>query len=639
MKKQFYVILLCLIALSLLLAQNKETGHLQVRVTDQQGNPIENATVICTRNNASIREGKTDAQGIVNFRDLPEGLYDITCRIALYDAYSIKGVQVRLNQSDRIDIRMAKDSEKSTHRFARNFGPIETISPREIRGSIAYSIADDGGLSARMSHPPPQSALSPDYFIEHETDEFVPFRPNVILRADINPLSTFSIDVDTGSYSILRSWLQSNRLPPANSIRTEELLNYFSYDYPQPKDEHPFSIYTELGTCPWNEKRQLAHIGLHGKQLDLEDAPPSNLVFLVDVSGSMNRPNRLPLVVQSLNLLVDELREKDRISIVVYASQTGLVLPPTPGNEKEKIRKVLNSLEARGSTAGYAAIQEAYKTAEQSFIKDGNNRIILCTDGDFNVGVSSTAHLVEMVEEKSKSGIYITVLGFGMGNYKDHRLKQVAVAGNGTYGYIDHLLEARKIFVHELTSTLFTIAHDVKIQVEFNPAHVKAYRLIGYEQRLLEAEDFQDDTVDAGELGAGHTVTALYEIIPAGSDESIPAVDELKYQTATISEDAKKSNELLAVKLRYKLPGEETSIPLEKTLHKEVTPWKESSNNFRFSAAVAGFSMLLQDSEFVGDMTWDRVKETAKGSAGADEHGYRADFIRLVEMAEVMKKR
>ncbi len=452
-----------------------------------------------------------------------------------------------------------------------------------------------------------------------------------------NPLSTFSIDVDTASYANSRRFIKNNQFPLKDAVRIEEMINYFSYDYLLPKKKHPFSINTEISACPWNQEHHLVHIGLQGKKLETKQLPPSNLVFLLDVSGSMQSPHKLPLLQTAFKLLVRELGENDRVSIVVYAGAAGLVLPSTSTRQKDKIIEAIDKLRAGGSTAGGAGIKLAYKVAEDNFIENGNNRIILATDGDFNIGISSTSALVRLVEEKRKKGIFLTTLGFGMGNYKDGRMEQLADKGNGNYYYIDNLLEAKKVFIDDMRGTLFTIAKDVKIQIEFNPAKVKAYRLIGYENRMLKKEDFADDTKDAGELGAGHTVTALYEIIPYGSKEEIPGIDELKYQETKISPQAFKSKELMTVKLRYKEPDGEKSKLIEHPLVDKHVKLDAASENYKFSAAVAAFGMLLRDSDFKGDSTFESVLKLAREGKGKDFHGYRAEFIKLVEMCSLLK--
>lgn len=446
------------------------------------------------------------------------------------------------------------------------------------------------------------------------------------------PLSTFSIDVDAASYSNMRRFLNNGSKPPIDAVRIEEMINYFDYDYPSPSNGHPFSIYQEVSAAPWNNENLLLHIGLQGEKLDFDKLPPSNIVFLLDVSGSMNNANKLPLLKKSLQLLVNQLDEEDRIAIVVYAGSSGLVLPSTSGNEKETILGALNQLEAGGSTAGGAGLKLAYKVASENFIRKGNNRVILATDGDFNVGISSDAEMERLIEKEREKGIFISVLGFGMGNYQDSKMEIIADKGNGNYAYIDNILEAKKVLVNEFGGTLFTIAKDVKIQIEFNPAVVESYRLIGYENRLLNNEDFDDDKKDAGELGSGHTVTALYEIVPAkkGSEMS----GSLKYQNTEIKPSALSADEMATVKFRYKKPDSDKSILLEEIIPEKTVATSKTSANFRFSAAVAGFGMLLRNSEFKGNLTWKSVTEMAESAKGVDKNGYRSEMIQLVKLAQ-----
>ncbi|MEH2422146.1 MAG: von Willebrand factor type A domain-containing protein [Nostoc sp.] len=468
------------------------------------------------------------------------------------------------------------------------------------------------------------------------TENYNRIEDNPFHRVSNDPLSTFSIDVDTASYSNMRRFITQGELPPKDAVRIEELINYFTYNYPQPKSERPFSVTTEVAAAPWNPQHKLVEVGLQGKRLESETLPPSNLVFLIDVSGSMDDPNKLPLVQQSLKLLVNKLRPEDRVSLVVYAGNAGLVLPATPGSQKSKILAAIDRLEAGGSTAGGQGIELAYKIAKQSFLKSGNNRVILATDGDFNVGVSSDADLTRLIEQKRDQGIFLTVLGFGTGNYKDGKMEQLADKGNGNYAYIDTLLEAKKVLVNDLRGTLFTIAKDVKIQVEFNPAKVQAYRLIGYENRLLQNQDFNDDKKDAGDIGAGHSVTALYEIIPTGtkSDVKLPEVDPLRYQRSGETALDAGGNELMQVKLRYKLPQDSTSQLLTQTIQDDDLRTDQiPSTNLRFAAAVATFGMVLRDSEYKGNANYDLVMKLATQAKGEDQEGYRGEFIRLVEQS------
>jgi Ca-activated chloride channel family protein len=448
-------------------------------------------------------------------------------------------------------------------------------------------------------------------------------------KAAAAPLSTFSIDVDAASYANVRRMLDDGTLPPADAVRSEELINYFPYGYPQPVDGHPVSITTDVMSCPWNSAHRLVLIGLQGRNVTPSQAPPNNLVFLIDVSGSMEDDSKLPLLVRSLRLLVDQLRPQDRVAIAVYAGASGLLLPPTPGDRKDRILGVLDRLQAGGCTAGAEGLALAYATAHEHFRKDGNNRVILATDGDFNVGVSSTSELVRMVEKERESGIYLSVLGFGEGNLKDSRMEQIADKGNGNYYYIDGYREARKVFVSQLTGTLLAIAKDVKVQVEFNPALVAEYRLIGYENRLLNDEDFADDRKDAGELGAGHSVTALYEIVPAGAGSH--GGRPLRYQRTTVADSARSSDELLTVRLRYKRPDAKESVELSVALRDRNAA--VGGEAIRFASAVAEFAMLLRNSEFKGSASWESALQRARGALGDDIEGWRNEFVGLLRTA------
>jgi Ca-activated chloride channel family protein len=470
------------------------------------------------------------------------------------------------------------------------------------------------------------------------TEDYDPIVENQFLTASQNPLSTFSIDVDQAAYSNVRRYLEGGSLPPRGAVRIEEMINYFNYDYAQPQNDDPFAVHTESAPCPWNKEHLLVKIGLKGKEIATDNLPPANLVFLVDVSGSMAEANKLPLVQASLKLLTARLRPIDKISIVVYAGAAGLVLPSTPGNQKRKITEAIDGLDAGGSTAGAAGIRLAYQTAKENFIRNGNNRVILATDGDFNVGTSSDDELVSLIEAERKSNIYLTVLGFGVGNYKDNKMQLLADKGNGNHAYIDNLNEAKKVLIREFGSTLFTIAKDVKLQVEFNPQKVAAYRLIGYENRMLQKEDFVNDKKDAGELGAGHTVTALYEIIPAGvKDSFVTAVIPLKYQV-TLAANNQATDEMMTIKLRYKKPGEETSKLILHTVPAENGSLETTTEDFRFAAAVAEFGMLLRHSGFKQNASYDQVISMAKAAKLVDEDGYRQEFIGLVETAALLDK-
>ena len=464
------------------------------------------------------------------------------------------------------------------------------------------------------------------------TEEYKRIYDNKYQTTVSNPISTFSIDVDTASYSNVRRFINKGQLPPADAVRTEELINYFSYDYPQPSGNDPFSVTTEVAACPWQPGNKLVMIGLQGKNIATEDLPPSNLTFLIDVSGSMSPENRLPLLKTAFKMLVKQLRPQDKVSIVVYASKSGLVLEPTSGSDKKKIIDAIDSLTAGGSTAGGEGIQLAYKTARANYMADGNNRVILATDGDFNVGVSSEGELVRLIEGERDSGIYLSVLGFGMGNYKDSKMKTLADSGNGNYAYIDTAQEAKKVLVGQMAGTLHTIAKDVKLQVEFNPQTVESYRLIGYESRLLEKRDFEDDKKDAGDMGAGHSVTAFYEIVPTKAGSNIKA-EQLTYQRSEIVP----SDELLHLQIRYKQPKNEKSILMTKRLSKQEE--FAVSDNFRFGAAIIEYGMLLRNSEFKGNSSYKQAIELARGAKGSDDSGYRGELIRLMEISQVLAEK
>ena len=484
------------------------------------------------------------------------------------------------------------------------------------------------------------SAPAPDYSYDSEqNEEYGSFEENRFKEATAEPLSTFSLDVDAASYSNVRRMINQGQKPPKDAVRTEELINYFSYDYPNPDGKDPVHILTETQACPWNSQNLLVRIGVKAKEIPSSTIPESNFVFLIDVSGSMESPNRLPLVKSSLKLLTNNLRDKDRVSIVVYAGAAGEVLPSTSGADKQKILEALNALNAGGSTAGGAGIELAYKVAQKNFIKGGNNRIILCTDGDFNVGVSSDKDLENLIEEKRQTGVYLTILGYGMGNYKDSKLQILSQKGNGNHAYIDNLQEANRVLVQEFGSSMYAVAKDVKMQVEFNPAYVSAYRLVGYESRLLNKEDFNDDTKDAGELGAGHTVTAFYEIIPVGVKNPYRSVDALKYQKSALPAAAQgvKNNEMMTVKLRYKPLDSNSSLKME--IPVLVTDKNKSpSVDFTFASAVAMFGQLLRNSDFKGTATYDDVVNLAGKGFGEDKQGYRHEFVRLAQAMKQLEK-
>lgn len=481
--------------------------------------------------------------------------------------------------------------------------------------------------------PPVYNGRPADDF---NTEQYDLIAENEFLSVVDHPLSTFSIDVDTASYANLRRFLNNGQMPPIDAVRIEEMINYFTYDYPQPQGDEPFSVNIEVGACPWNAKHQLALIGLQGRSLDVNTIPQSNFVFLIDVSGSMNDANKLPLLKQGFKMMVQQLRPEEKVSIVTYAGQAGVLLDSVAGDNKQQIIAAIDRLQSSGSTAGAQGILTAYELAKKNLIPGGNNRVILATDGDFNIGVSSDSELVRIIEEKRNQGIFLTVLGFGMGNYKDGRMEKLADKGNGNYYYIDTEREAKKVMVRELGSTLFTIAKDVKLQIEFNPQQVAAYRLVGYENRKLNKEDFNNDAKDAGELGAGHTVTAFYEIIPAGTEETIgTTVDPLKYQIPSNPVAGIPSDEMMTVKLRYKQPHEDVSQLISRAVTaSDIT--MAQSQNYQWASSVAEFGMLLRQSQFKKDASFANALTRARSAKGADEYGYRQEFIELVEKAQTL---
>lgn len=504
-------------------------------------------------------------------------------------------------------------------------------------------VVGNGTRQAQMAKKTAYLAICPTVMYDRSesinAEEYGQIQENGFKKVSETPLSTFSIDVDAASYSNMRRFINKGELPPTDAVRTEELVNYFSYDYPKPTGNDPVRITMEAGACPWNNAHRLVRIGLKAKEIPTDNLPASNLVFLIDVSGSMWGANRLDLVKSSLKLLVNNLRDKDKVAIVTYAGNAGVKLEATPGSDKQKIREAIDELTAGGSTAGGAGILLAYKIAKKNLIANGNNRIILCSDGDFNVGVSSAEGLEQLIEKERKSGVFLTVLGYGMGNYKDKKIQVLAEKGNGNHAYIDNLQEANRVLVGEFGATLHTVAKDVKLQVEFNPSQVQAYRLVGYESRLLKDEDFNNDAKDAGDMGAGHTVTAFYEVIPVGvKNDYIGKVDELKYQQPEkkITVKPTGSDELLTVKLRYKAPDKDVSKKME--LPFVDNKGNKISSDFRFASAVAMFGQLLRDSDFKGNATYDKVIEIAKQGLNNDDKGYRREFIRLVEAAKGLER-
>jgi Ca-activated chloride channel family protein len=568
---------------------------------------------------AQVRLAQTNARTVTR----ADGTYRLT-------AVAARGSDVTLTVSIigyapmTRTVRVSGDSVRVDFRLSGSAVGLEGIVVNATPGATVHT-----RMSAGMTIGTAASAP------EWNTEAYATIDENAFRAVAQHPLSTFSADVDRASYANVRRFLMEGQRPPVDAVRIEEMINYFPYERPARRGDAPITVATEVADAPWRAGHRLLRIGLSTPPVDLRGAPAGNLVFLIDVSGSMSDPDRLPLVKRSLRLLVDQLREDDRVAIVVYAGAAGLVLPSTRGTERRTILDAIERLEAGGSTAGGAGLRLAYDVARRNFIRGGNNRVILATDGDFNVGVSSDAEMVRLVEEKRREGTFLTVLGFGRGNLKDSKMEQLADRGNGNYAYIDNLLEARKVLVSEMGGTLLTVAKDVKLQVEFNPARVRAYRLIGYENRLLADEDFNDDAKDAGEMGAGHTVTALYEIVPVGVRTPVRGVDPPRYRAPAGAAPAPmRGGELAFVKVRYKLPDGDASRLLE---HPVRETGAAASADLSFAAAVAGFGMLLRESEHRGTLTLDQVVRLAERSRGADPEGYRAEFVRLARLFGEMK--
>ena len=620
------------------------------RVTDASGHPVPQAVVTVAARSVSATtaiDGRYSLQvPRIKALDQTEWVSLRVTRIG-YDrrdtTIALRGDTVRADV--RLDVAQAQLQEMVVTGAVAGDASIASPAPRTTTTRAITNVMPRtaGGVAARQLSSVATLRDNPQHRPYHSrdsanTEAYDPIDENPFRSPRVAPLSTFSVDVDRASYTNVRRFLTRGSLPPRDAVRIEELVNYFPYDDPAPTGDVPLRITTELAPAPWNPNHDLVRIALRARDVDMRRAPASNLVFLIDVSGSMQGPGRLPLVKQSLALLVNELREEDRVAIVVYAGNAGLVLPSTSGSDKQRILAALDGLEAGGSTAGGAGLRLAYDVARRGLIRGGNNRVILCTDGDFNVGQSSDGELVRLIEDRRTEGSYLTILGFGMGNYKDSKMEKLAGAGNGNYGYIDDLLEARKMLVREMGGTLLTVAKDVKLQVEFDPTKVQAYRLLGYEDRLLRDEDFANDAKDAGDVGAGHTVTALYEIVRADArlDVALPEVAPLRYQRSNVS--GARNGELLHVAMRYKAPDGERSMLVTQPV-RAARAWGGASESMRFASAVAGFGMLLRHSPNAGSLTWPEVISLARGARGDDEDGYRADFIRLAEIASGLDRR
>ena len=606
-----------IVLITFLLSLYAEAKYVNGTVYDETGKGLAGANVV-------IKGTTTGTSTDVN------GFYSI--QVAEHDilVYSLIGFETK---EKRVRGKKLVDVTLKSAKIELEEVVVMDFAQSEIMGRASGASNKSIRIRGVSSMPAGYYADPNAYF---NTEEYAAIEETGFKKVFDKPLSTFSIDVDAASYSNMRRFINNGQLPPKDAIRIEEMINYFDYDYRNPNGKDPFSINTEVNRAPWNDEHLIVQVGLQGKKLEMDNLPASNIVFLIDVSGSMSSPNKLPLLKSAFKLLANELRPKDKVSIVVYAGAAGLVLPPTDGSDKKTIMEALDKLQSGGSTAGGAGIKLAYKTALENFVDGGNNRVILATDGDFNVGASSNGEMQRLIEEKREDGVFLTVLGFGMGNYKDSKMEILADKGNGNYAYIDNMKEAKKVLVNEFGGTLFTIAKDVKIQVEFNPSVVQAYRLIGYENRRLNDEDFNDDKKDAGELGNGHTVTALYEVIPVGVESDfVKNIDPLKYQEAKET-TAGNTDELLTVKFRYKEPEGKKSKLITQVVGNKLTA---SSENLDWAMAVAGFGMLLRDSDYKGDMTYASIIDLAKSSKGKDTFGYRGEFIELVGLAKSMQPR
>ena len=609
------------------------------KVTDAAtGQPIGGVQVVVQRTNGSALTDSTGAYRVVV--PLPARQREATLIARRIGYGSVTQLVDVTGDRVRVDFALSSAAAMLSAQVidARSAARAKRVAPPPAPVPLTAPMLH--GLPTSPGHAAADASLAasgaPPAVGEFNTESYARVDESPFLDARANPRSTFSIDVDRASYSNVRRFvLTDGALPPKDAVRIEELLNYFPYENAPPVGEHPLSVTTEVAPAPWARGHRLVRVALQGRVVDAAKLPPSNLVFLIDVSGSMQSPDKLPLVKASLRLLVGELRPQDRVAIVVYAGAAGLVLPSTPGHRKDRILDAIAALEAGGSTAGGAGIRLAYDVARANYLRGGNNRVILATDGDFNVGASSDAEMVRLIEEKREQGTYLTVLGFGTGNLKDSKMEQLADKGNGNYAYVDDLLEARKVLVHEIGGTLLTIAKDVKLQVEFNPHRVAAYRLLGYENRALRDEDFANDAKDAGELGAGHAVTALYEIIPAGAPDArrVRTPDTLRYQRVAEREGAERSPELMFVKLRYKRPNEHASRLLEHPVVDRGDAVRPS-DDFTFAAAVAAFGLILRDSEHKGSATMEDVVAMASRAQGPDRGGYRGEFVRLARAAE-----
>lgn len=636
MKKVLVVLLVIGLAFGFVVKSENKTGSIKGTVMENKTNeaiPFAKIQLMDKDENV-VKVVSSDFDGKFTFYNINAGIYKLNVRHFDFQPSVLEKVKVEEGRITFVELNMNYQTE------LRELDEVQVTVYRsplinKDGGAVGQTIVrqDIARMPIRGSRGVASTVGDRNDYNQQQQEAYSSIAENGFKEVSTSPLSTFSIDVDGASYSNVRRFLKQGNLPPKDAVRVEEFINYFSYDYPNPKEDVPFSITTEFSDNPWNPNTKLVHIGLQGKRIETKNLPPSNLVFLIDVSGSMYQHNRLPLVKKSLAMLVDNLNPEDKVAIVVYAGAAGEVLPSTSAANKAEILEAINQLEAGGSTAGGAGIKLAYKVAKENFIKNGNNRVIICTDGDFNVGQTSDGEMHRLIEKQRETGVFLTCLGYGMGNYKDSKLETLANKGNGNYAYIDDLMEAKKVLVNEMGATLVTIAKDVKLQVEFNPNVVKAYRLVGYENRLLNNEDFNDDLKDAGELGAGHSVTAIYEIELADSKDSEGRVDALKYQEFIA---ANNKSEVLTVKFRYKAPNGLKSKLISEIVH--VNDFKKkASDDFNWSASVAMFAMYLRDSEHLKDVDLEKIKTLAYFSIGKDVSGYRSEFMRILALTEKIK--
>ncbi len=660
MKKTFILSALMTIAS---LATVVDKGSISGIVYDDSGLPLIGATVVLYKDKVLVEGTITDIDGKYIFSNLEAGTYEVDVTYVGYGASKVAGVIIGKEGNKEVNIEMeaaavldevvvagygVRSKIKNLFKRKKQIESLPTKSISALAGTLAgVSVDKTGNVSVRGSRQETTfyyvdgvrvdspSAMYEDKYDQEElssTEGYDKPEENAFVSPLTESHSTFSLDVDKASYSNIRRMITYGQQPPPASVRVEEMVNYFEYDYKEPTGEHPIVVHQNLTTCPWNKEHQLLHLSAKAKEIDTNLLPPSNLVYLVDVSGSMSQRNKLPLVIKSLKLLVEQLRPQDRVAIVTYAGQAGVALPSTSAADKSTIIAGLERLKSGGSTAGAEGIKTAYKIAKDNFIKGGNNRVILATDGDFNVGVNSAAGLEKLIEKKRKTGIFLSILGFGTGNYQDHKMQTLATKGNGNHAYIDSYSEAKKVFVKEFSGTLFTVAKDVKIQIEFNPAHVQSYRLIGYENRMLAKEDFNDDTKDAGEVGAGHTVTAIYEIIPPGSESEFSAsVTDEEMKNSRAGKQADVNQALGYIKCRYKQPDGDKSIKFEDRISAIVEPIEKLDEDLQFSVAVAEFGLNLGQSKYLKTSDLNSCLVRATNSIGPDKEGYRNEFVELVQ--------